>query len=245
MNKKEQGHFYRHLPAYGFWGAVALILIAVLIFNQLWTGLGENPKTQLLPQITKDYEEFKDHATLIIALIAAIGSILSSLLIILFYDAWKDQHNQGIDSKYYSQALESFKNTSTSVGKFKTLYEEYCAIKGKNQEPNIKFFQDKFKKIKEETLQNLGIFQSDLIFLQNLSQDEFIISKLENIFNTYISVSKNSLSEEKLSLDFYNSYTDHEKFKEDLFDISMFQGKLVIDNIKNIVHFLDSKIKAK
>lgn len=243
MTGKVHGHFYRNLPAYGFWGAALLIIIAVLIFNQLWTGLGQNPKTQLFPQITKDYEEFKDHATLIIALIAAIGSILSSLLIILFYDAWKDQHNKAIDSKYYSQALDSFKNTSTSIAKLKTLHDEYCTIE-ENHEPDIECFQNKFKNIKSETLQNLGLFQNDLIFLQNLNHDDDTVSKLESIYTNYISLSKSSFSQEKISFDFYNSYTDHEKFKTDLFSISIFQGELIKNNIKEIVKFLDSKIKA-
>lgn len=97
--KKMKHHIYKHLPTYGFIGAFCLIGLAVLYFNHLWTALGENPKTQLLPQVTKDYEEFKDHATLIIALIAATGSILSSLIIILFYDSWKDQKNYDLNKE--------------------------------------------------------------------------------------------------------------------------------------------------
>lgn len=97
--KKIKRHVYKHLPTYGFIGAVCLIGGSIVYFNHLWTVLGENPKTQLLPQVTKDYEEFKDHATLIIALIAATGSILSSLLIMLFYGAWKEQYNKTEDSK--------------------------------------------------------------------------------------------------------------------------------------------------
>ncbi len=91
-------HIYKNLGKYGFLGAGLFIILAILLFNHYWSALGVNPKTTMLPEITKEYEEFKDYTTLLFYLISAVGSILSSLLIILFYGAWKEQHNKTVIS---------------------------------------------------------------------------------------------------------------------------------------------------
>ena len=122
--KKIKRHVYKHLPTYGFIGAVCLIGGAISYFNHLWTALGENPKTDLLPQITKDYEEFKDHATLLIALIAAMGSILSSLIIVLFYDAWKEQHNRTVLAEEAKPILVKFINELYAIQEIKSAFNE-------------------------------------------------------------------------------------------------------------------------
>lgn len=87
---------HENLPLYGFIGSAFIIILGVIVFNHYWSSLGPNPYTSMLPPITKKYEEFKDYTTLIFALISAIGTILSSVLIILFYGAWKEQHNQTV-----------------------------------------------------------------------------------------------------------------------------------------------------
>lgn len=109
MSKKAKS-----LALYGFIGAVFLIGFSILVLNHYWTALGVNPKTEALPQITKDYEEFKDYTTLLLALISAAGTLLSSLLIILFYDAWKIQ-------KHYDFNKETFDIILKNVGE--TYYE--------------------------------------------------------------------------------------------------------------------------
>ena len=92
-------HLYKNLAKYGFIGVAGFIMLAILIFNHYWSALGINPKTTNFPEITKDYEEFKDYTTLLFYLISAVGSILSSVLIILFYGAWKEQHNKSVISE--------------------------------------------------------------------------------------------------------------------------------------------------
>lgn len=99
-------YLYKNLAKYGFIGVVAFIILAILIFNHYWSALGVNPKTTNFPEITKDYKEFKDYTTLIFYLISAIGSLSSSILIILFYDAWKEQHNRTLLSTEAKQLLE-------------------------------------------------------------------------------------------------------------------------------------------
>lgn len=222
---------------------VAIMGFLTIAFNWFWSSLGKDPSPYTILPFTNDLNEFKDYAALYIPLISFGATLFAGFVVFLVFNDWKDQHNKAIDSKYYSQALDNFKNTSTSVSKLKTLYDEYCTIE-ENNEPHIETFKNKFKNIKSETLQNLSLFQNDLIFLQNLNQDNDTFSKLESIYTNYISLSKGSISQEKISLDFYNSYTDHEKFKNDLLSISKFQGELIKNNIKEIVKFLESKIKA-
>lgn len=169
MKEKAKGYLYKNLSAYGFGGAFLLIAIAVLIFNHLWTGLGENPKTQILPQITKDYEEFKDHATLIIALIAAIGSLLSSLIIILFYGAWKDQHNKIEDAKLAKELyliLEQEKNTIRDIRvSVKRLSEKTSPVV---TTVNTQLSQE----IQDKVVDKMLFIKSNLTIFEDLTNDE-------------------------------------------------------------------------
>jgi len=106
VNKKTN-----RLALYGFIGAAFLIGLSILVLNHYWTALGVNPKTEALPQITKDYEEFKDYTTLLLALISAAGTLLSSLLIILFYDAWKIQKHYDFNKEIFDTLLKNIGET--------------------------------------------------------------------------------------------------------------------------------------
>lgn len=186
----------------------------------------------------------QDCATVIVGMLGVCATLYAPVAAFFLYDSWKDQHNKNIDSKYYSQALDSFKNISTTVRKLKTLYEKCNYINSNNRTSNIKYFKEKYIVIKNELLQNLAIFQSELIFLQNLSQDDSEIAILERIFQNYIKVAKEELNNKDISLNYYNNMTDHEGLEKDLKNISNIQGSLIKSNIKFIVESLNSKIKA-
>lgn len=192
-----------------------------------------------------DGYECNFNETKFIGFLTIIAYIITPIVAIFGFFSWKDQHNQNIDSKYYDQALERFKKISTTVRKFKTLYEECNYISINGRDIDILYFQEKYKDNKNELLLNLDIFHSELIFLQNLNQDITEKSKIESIFNNYIQESKTKLDEKDIIHNFYNSYTDYEEFEEDLRKSSEDQGKLIINNIKFIVDFLNSKIKVK
>lgn len=235
----------KRLPI-GLIGLVAFIGIMGCLtaaFNWFWSGLGKDPTHYYVLPFATTFNDFKEYAALYIPLISFGATLFAGFVVFLVFNDWKEQHNQSVDSKYYSQALESFKRFSISVNKFNRLYEEYCDIPVE-REPNIEFFQKKHLKIRSEALENLANFQGDLIFLQSLSTDQLVISTLEQFFQQYIKVAKSELSKDPIPLNFYNSYTDHEQFKTDLYNNSYEQGQLVGKHLKNIVQFLNSKIKA-
>lgn len=166
MNIKKDSHLYKYLARYAFFGSLLFIIISICIFNHLWTGLGENIKTSQLPEITKNYEEFKDYATLIIALIAAIGSILSSLLIISFYGAWKDQHNKTIIADEARKTLIIFINISKKSKEIQNILDK-SAINEYLKIENI-VRGDAFK----EFLYNIDLVLNDLKYFLELTQDD-------------------------------------------------------------------------
>lgn len=229
----------------GFFAFIVIILLLTLIFNWFWSGLGDDPSRYKILPLTNDLNDFKDYASLYIPLISFGATIFAGFVVFLVFNDWKVQHNQNIDSKYYDQALESFKNISITVRKFKTLYEECNYISENGRCIDIQYFQSKYKDNKNELLLNLDIFQSELIFLKNLNQNTTEQSKIESIFLNYIKKSKENINNKDIIHNFYNSYTEYEEFEEDLKKSSVDQGKLILDNMKFIVDFLNSKIKVK
>lgn len=224
---------------------LAILVFLTAIFNWFWTGTGADPTRTFYAPFTNNFKEFQEYATLYIALLAFGATMFAGLAVFLVFSDWKEQHNQSVDAKYYTQALESFKKISTTVRKFKTLYEKCSYINNNDHNSDIEYFKEKYQSIKDELLQNLDSFQSELIFLQSLNQDDFEISVIEIIFSNYIKISKDELTNTDISLKYYNSMTDYEALEEDLKNISEIQGGLIINNIKFIVEFLNSKIKAK
>lgn len=234
----------RKIPLLGISALFLIITSLTITFNWFWSGLGTDPTKYIKLPLTKSETEFKDYATLYIALLSFGASLFSGLVVFLVFNGWKNQHNKNIDAKYYDQALQSFKNISITVRKFKTLYEECNYISKKNMNIDIQFFQNKYKNYKNDFLLNLDIFQSELIFLQTLNKDSKDHYKIEDIFQNYIIKSKEKMNEKDIDFSFYNSYTNYKEFEEDLRKSSEDQASLIINNIKSIVNFLESKIKA-
>lgn len=235
--------WYKELPIalVGVTAFLAIILFLTIIFNWFWTGLGDDPTHYYFPSITKVEQEFKDYATLYIALLSFGATLFAGLAVFLVFNDWKEQHNQSVDSKYYEKALDSFKSLSSTVRNFKVLYDEIRYI-NISHNADATFFKDKYTVVKNELVKNLDQFQGELVFLQHLNFKEK--ETIEKIFNNYINKARNELEIQDISLKYYNSSESHLDIQNDLYNISSKQGKLVSENIESIVDYLNSKIKA-
>jgi hypothetical protein len=191
------GKKVRSLAFYGFIGAVVLIGFSVLVLNHYWTALGINPKTQKLPQITKDYEEFKDYTTLLLALISAAGTLLSSLLIILFYDAWKEQKIYDLEKEYADKIIHIIYKINI---RFNKLYYSYIELSGLDK--NIVYLNKKTTPTDFNLSENLYELETAFKTLQKLT-DNYIDEKIYKNFEDLTLI----LNESFNRLDrYYNEY---------------------------------------
>ena len=234
----------KKIACIGLVAFIGIIGSLTAAFNWFWSKLGTDSTSHMLLPFTTNFNDFKEYATLYIPLISFGATLFAGFVVFLVFNDWKAQHNQSVDSKYYSQALENFKNISSTVRKFKILYEKCNYINTNNHSSDIEFFKEKYIEIKNELIQNLDIFQNDLIFLQNLNKNNSEITTIESIFINYINKSKQKLTDQDISLKYYNNMTNYEELEKNLKDISTTQGKLILDNIESIVYFLNSKIKV-
>lgn len=233
MKNSRLKHLYKHLPTYGFIGATLLIMGAVTIFNIYWSALGANPKTALMPQITKDYEEFKDYTTLIIALISAVGSLLSSLLIMLFYGAWKEQHNKIEDAKLAKEVYLILQQEKEKLIIFKSVVNKTPYIPNASGNivttVNAEKIESKISEIINESL----LIKSNLIIFSDLTGDSNFENK-ENLHGqSLIKISNFWLSKIKTPT------VINEKVKQDNIKIC----KEHEDNIDSLKEILKNYIK--
>lgn len=197
-------HFYKNLGKYGFVIAAAFIILAILFFNHNWSALGVNPKTAMLPEITRDYEEFKDYTTLLFYLISAIGSILSSLLLIFLYGGWKQQHNKSV----MADEAKKLRNILVDLS-IETLDLDYEYYYHKDTDPLC--FNDNEKiKLKIENI----IKNTDNALIRFKHFDELAESKkARNLF-----------------MEFYGTFKDYKSYLEKIGDDEKIEDVQIIES---------------
>ncbi|MCK4090706.1 hypothetical protein HCY66_11580 [Acinetobacter radioresistens] len=78
---------------------LAIILFLTAIFNWLWSGTGSDPTRSFYLPFTNDFSEFKDYATLYIALLSFGATMFAGLVVFLVFNDWKEQHNTTVMSE--------------------------------------------------------------------------------------------------------------------------------------------------
>lgn len=163
----------KHLPTYGFIGALVLIIVPLVIFNLNWTALGANPKWDLLPDITKNYEEFKDYSGLLFALLNCVGAFLSSLLILLFYGEWKQQHNASIETDYKKEILRITRKIKPIENKYYRMLGDFQTYKGNPEFAlPIKIDMDESSELVDNVNELLGLLEELYIYTDNIVYKE-------------------------------------------------------------------------
>lgn len=238
--------WYKKLPVsvVGLTTFLAILVFLTAIFNWFWTGTGVYKTRTFYAPFTNDFKEFQDYATLYIALIAFGASMFAALAVFLVFNDWKDQYNQSIDSKYYDNALEAFKDISITVRQFKLTYEKCKNLNDNGEYVDILQFIQEHAQTRTNLLLNLDKFQGELIFLQNLTNNEEKINQIEQVFTTYISEANRKIKASVILTKNYSITNADVEMENDLSDISTEQGTLIKDNIKSITTFLNENIKA-
>lgn len=229
--------FSKKISAIGFFAFIGIMVFLTAVFNLFWTGTGGDPTRTAYAPFTNDFNEFKEYAALYIPLISFGATLFAGFVVFLVFNDWKVQHNQNIESKYYNQALESFKNISNSINNIKSLVDE----SGMDINERADLLANKYIEIRREYLKNLKDMQNQIIFIDLMQEN----TELENIIFPFIFQAKQRI----ITLDCDESTllqmnTDFNLLYNSIRDESYFHGNLIKDNIKTIVNILHSKIKA-
>lgn len=200
----------KSLALYGFISAAFLIGFSVLVLNHYWTALGVNPKTEVLPHITKDYEEFKDYTTLLLALISAAGTLLSSLLIILFYDAWKEQKSYDLEKEYADKIIHIIYKINIHFNKM-----FYSYIQLSDLDTHVIYLNNKNLSSEFNLSQNLYELEIAFKTLQKLTEN-FIEENIYKDFEDLALIFNTSINRiEKNYMEYYNCLEKTQIPKED------------------------------
>lgn len=227
----------RKIPLLGLLALLIMIASLTMIFNWFWSGLGTNPTHYFRLPFTTDENEFKDYATLYIALLSFGASLFAGLVVFLVFTDWKDQHNKNIESSYYNEALIKLKNISTCINNIKSLVDEF----GFDINERSGLLADKYITLRGIYLNSLNDLQNQIIFIDLMQQNK----DLETIVFPYISEAKLRIitldCDESTLLQMDN---DFNLLYNHIRGESTFHGNLIKNNIKTIVDTLHKKIKA-
>ncbi len=224
----------RKIPLLGFLAFLLIMAFLTIIFNWFWSGLGTDPTHYFRLPFTKNENEFKDYATLYVALLSFGASLFAGLVVFLVFTDWKDQHNKNIESSYYSEILSQVRTISNCIHEIKLVIDEL----GNNTESNYQIYANRYISLRKTYSNNLSTLQNHIIFIDLIQNNKelelkifpFIKQAKEKIINDLDAKVLLALSEDELY-----SYIKGE---------SNFHGELIKNNIKIIINTLHSKIKA-
>ncbi|MCI3879786.1 hypothetical protein [Acinetobacter higginsii] len=117
-------------------------------------------------------------------LFGGITTLAAAYIASKLFNDWKLQHNKSIESIYYQEALNSFKQVSLKVRELKVLHSDCVTQIEAEGYVNVLDFLGKYRKIRAEIINYLDSFQSTLIFLQTMSEKDEERENLEIIYTS-------------------------------------------------------------
>lgn len=84
------------IPFIGLISFISIIGLLTAIFNWFWTGTGDDPTRSFYSSFTTNFNDFKDYATLYIALLSFGATMFAGFAVFLVFNDWREQHNQTI-----------------------------------------------------------------------------------------------------------------------------------------------------
>jgi len=113
------------IPLLGFLAFLLIMIFLTIIFNWFWSGLGADPTNHVRLPFTTNENEFKDYATLYIALLSFGASLFAGLVVFLVFTDWKDQHNTEIENGYIQKILEELRKLTEIHEHLGEIFEDF------------------------------------------------------------------------------------------------------------------------
>lgn len=218
----------------GFFSFLSVILFLTIIINLYWSGLGKDHSRSIILPLTNNIEEFKDYATLYIALLSFGASLFAGLAVFLVFSHWREQKQYELEKQYAEQILNITNTIDIIINK---RFYSYIPLTEINK--YVIYLNEVVNQDSLDLTQNLYELSAYYKTLQQLSTQKIDESFFKNYedFTLLIARSLNRVQEEYLQ---YYQQLDNQHKSTDKKIV-----KINIINYPNTELYITSKFKLK
>lgn len=238
------------IPFIGLTAFLLIVLFSTALFNWYWTGTGASGTHDLLPNITNNYEEFKDYTTLYIPLLAFCASMFSGLVVLLVFYDWRDLKN--FETKHSMLMKADYHRIN-----FEDYFEDICLniIEIHKCYSKNEFFLSNFLLNSDFNINNkdLNDFRNLMVRYKNLTQEKELLI----LVNEYIEIANELMHQNRgIMEDIYfkiadkykknghnewNNYTIHEYNSNNSIDQEKEKIKVLFNRAYNFIMIIVEK----